>query len=83
MVYARSCREKFEFYDRSNDENLSDLQTFWSQESIDLISYYYVAMYGTYLVIIIMQIRCKKVYILNKGAIINYINKIRDHSNIT
>ena len=44
MVYARSCREKFEFYDRSNDENLSDLQTFWSQESIDLISYYYVAI---------------------------------------
>ena len=68
MVYARSCREKFEFYDRSNDENLNDLQTFWSQESIDLISYYYVAMYGTYLVIIIMQIRCKKVYILNKSA---------------
>jgi hypothetical protein len=40
-----AVREKFEFYDRSNDENLNDLQTFWSQESIDLISYYIICCY--------------------------------------
>ena len=32
-----------------------------------------VAMCGTYLVIIIMQIRCKKVYILNKSAYLQEI----------